>query len=829
MKGKTTSVLALSLTTSVFLLLCGCNAGAPSGSGGGQDSANEADGAEGGQIEPDDGDNEPDAASGGSVVNAVAGSLVTLRPGGGTLGSDVSCRWRQIDGPVTLDLDEADVSSCELQFRPTTPGTYLFEVMTTDSTGRSETETVTLHVGEGEFPTGAPIAVAGDDQIVGEGTPVTLDGGRSRDPDGDALSYAWRQVGGVEASLSSHFVPDPTFTAPLVDRDTDLVFELAVSDGALGSSDSCVITVLDRGVDPGDDVDPGDGPVEPECAEEGAACTANEDCCDDLVCGADGMCAAAVVECDPPCAADEVCEDSVCVPAVEECESDDDCPDDDLHCNGTESCDLTADPPVCVSSGDPCAAHETCNEDNDECVAPECTTDGDCDDTLYCNGEETCNSGTGLCQAGTSPCNPMTETCTECVSGGDCVPSPSGVMLLFLGEDDLTGTAEGDSFSAPLICGHPSLQTGDQVDGWPGDDLLEASFDGTSATPTIVNIETISLTASAPTTLSARNINGAFTVNSVNSTALMTVSNLSELVDAGITNTSAGLTVKFTAGATSGGADAMTWTVSGVTGGNAVVESAGANGLETINITSTGGTANTLASLTQLNGTSLTHLNFFGSQDLTVSALPGTLCCVDALSFAASLSIDASGSSVPMDIWGGTGHDTLLSGSAGDIIQGDGGNDTINGGSGGDLLYGGAGKDAIVGGSGADSIWGGGGNDTFVFASGNLTTTPDTITDFSLGTDKIQFAGVDDVGSDQQVAVQNGVNALPPGAPPAMILDRMDDINLTDFAVSVAAKDGKTYVLLETTGADDFETNTDVFIQLNGVSSGFTFAGDVIP
>jgi hypothetical protein len=45
-------------------------------------------------------------------------------------------------------------------------------------------------------------------------------------------------------------------------------------------------------------------------------------------------------------------------------------------------------------------------------LAGQCTVDGDCDDGLFCNGEETCDTGSGACQAGTPPCSGG-ETCVE--------------------------------------------------------------------------------------------------------------------------------------------------------------------------------------------------------------------------------------------------------------------------------------------------------------------------------------------------------------------------------------------------------------------------------
>ncbi len=56
---------------------------------------------------------------------------------------------------------------------------------------------------------------------------------------------------------------------------------------------------------------------------------------------------------------------------------------------------------------------------------PGCTTDADCDDSDFCNGAETCNTGTGQCTAGTPPacddgqyCNGV-ETCNEATDGCD--------------------------------------------------------------------------------------------------------------------------------------------------------------------------------------------------------------------------------------------------------------------------------------------------------------------------------------------------------------------------------------------------------------------------
>lgn len=54
---------------------------------------------------------------------------------------------------------------------------------------------------------------------------------------------------------------------------------------------------------------------------------------------------------------------------------------------------------------------------------PDCTTDADCDDGLFCNGPETCSAGS--CQAGSPPtcpnfCSETLGQCVDCLSNGDC-------------------------------------------------------------------------------------------------------------------------------------------------------------------------------------------------------------------------------------------------------------------------------------------------------------------------------------------------------------------------------------------------------------------------
>ena len=75
-----------------------------------------------------------------------------------------------------------------------------------------------------------PRANAGSSITVAEGATVMLDGSGSTDPESEALTYAWRQDGGLAVSLSSASAQMPTFTAPInLVADAVLQFSLTVT------------------------------------------------------------------------------------------------------------------------------------------------------------------------------------------------------------------------------------------------------------------------------------------------------------------------------------------------------------------------------------------------------------------------------------------------------------------------------------------------------------------------------------------------------------------------------------------------------------------------
>jgi hypothetical protein len=116
---------------------------------------------------------------------------------------------------------------------------FYFTLQVTDNDGGIGTDTVRILVKNDDGSTDlAPEANAGDDQVVDVGDVVELDGSASSDAEGDISQYTWQQIDadgeivtdGPELSGGSEAVAK--FTAPNVNENTVLLFQLTVVDSA---------------------------------------------------------------------------------------------------------------------------------------------------------------------------------------------------------------------------------------------------------------------------------------------------------------------------------------------------------------------------------------------------------------------------------------------------------------------------------------------------------------------------------------------------------------------------------------------------------------------
>jgi endonuclease I len=139
------------------------------------------------------------------------------------------------------------------------------------------------------------------------------------------------------------------------------------------------------------------------------------------------------------------------------CTSDPEC-DDGIFCNGAETCVTgTCQPGTAIDCSDGVACtDDSCNETTDSC--DNVANDANCDDGLFCNGTETCDPVLD-CQAGTDPCpgqlcDEVADACVDCLDNADCDDA-----YLCTTDTCSNGACSND----PIIpcCGNISCETGE--------------------------------------------------------------------------------------------------------------------------------------------------------------------------------------------------------------------------------------------------------------------------------------------------------------------------------------------------------------------------------
>ncbi len=183
--------------------------------------------------------NKKPVANAGPDKSYIEGSSVSLD---GSLSYDpdldvISYKWTSLDGIILFDATSVSPSFIAPQVN--FDKTYRFKLEVSDAAMFSSPDTVNITVLQINKK---PVAFAGGDQTVNEGDPVQLDGSLSSDADTDPITFKW--IAPAIVTLSSTTVSKPTFTAPLVYRDSIIVIALVVNDGKLNSdTDKVSITI----------------------------------------------------------------------------------------------------------------------------------------------------------------------------------------------------------------------------------------------------------------------------------------------------------------------------------------------------------------------------------------------------------------------------------------------------------------------------------------------------------------------------------------------------------------------------------------------------------
>ena len=184
--------------------------------------------------------NNPPTANAGANTQANENASVQLYGGGSSDIEDISLAylWQQVDNSgYSVDLSDANIANPTFITPEVAANTDLiFQLTVTDSLGKSSDANVTISV----IYNNPPSANAGTNQQVNESQLAQLDGSASSDSDGSIASYSWQQVdsSGYAVTLIDADSAKPSFTTPEVAANTDLVFQLTVTDSLGKSSDA---------------------------------------------------------------------------------------------------------------------------------------------------------------------------------------------------------------------------------------------------------------------------------------------------------------------------------------------------------------------------------------------------------------------------------------------------------------------------------------------------------------------------------------------------------------------------------------------------------------
>jgi hypothetical protein len=252
--------------------------------------------------------------------------------------------------------------------------------------------------------------------------------------------------------------------------------------------------------------------------------------------------------------------------------------------------------------------------------------------------------------------------------------------------DTFTGTAADERF----VGTEATLNAGDTLAGNGGNDVLLVSTSGVAAVSksgfTTTGIQTLSVTSDAVggTGMDTSGMTGLTALVNDNSSTNLSFNQAANLMSLTARNVSGGdTTINYVASAVAGKVDVMAITLNNnktLTGGS--VGAVRADGIETFNITTSGGASN----IAELKSSTLQNVVIQGDQSLTLHQLSffnlGGTNTVDASALTGKLDLALASNPTTTVVSGGQNTDTLhLSGNRGDYqltVAAAGGNTSVN-------------------------------------------------------------------------------------------------------------------------------------------------------
>ena len=185
--------------------------------------------------------NAPTVSASASAARLTEGETLDLN--GSVSDTDsTTYSWLKIDSGSNREI-ATTVNHSYVISEVSADTSYTFRFSATDSYGASTSinEDIVISVNN------SPSANAGSSFEVNEGvSDISLDGSASVDKDSTGIaSYAWEQIGaGPTVSINDSASASASFTSPLIDSDTELTFQLTVTDNdGISANDSTIITV----------------------------------------------------------------------------------------------------------------------------------------------------------------------------------------------------------------------------------------------------------------------------------------------------------------------------------------------------------------------------------------------------------------------------------------------------------------------------------------------------------------------------------------------------------------------------------------------------------